>query len=140
MSNHRYRRAIAIGSSLLVVLSIGVPVVAIDRSPGYVEIERFLKINRAEMVRLQTQPDNPRSQQLNRQLDLLCNQRDCAASKLYWHKDFTVAQQAARASGKPILSLRLLGNLDEELSCANSRFIKRSSCSCKPTGKAISIN
>jgi hypothetical protein len=123
MSNHRYRSAIAIGSSLFAV-SCSMPVVASNRSPGYAEIERFLKINRAEMVRLQTQPDNPRSQQLNRQLDALCNQRDCAASELYWHKDFTAAQQAARTSGKPILSLRLLGNLDEDLSCANSRFFR----------------
>ena len=34
------------------------------------------------------------------------------------------AKAAARASGKPILSLRLLGRLDEELSCANSRFFR----------------
>jgi hypothetical protein len=124
MFDRWYRGAGVIGSSLLVILSSGLPVVASDRSPGYARIERFLKINRAEMVRLQTQPDNPRSQQLNRQLDALCNQRDCAASELYWHKDFTAAQQAARASGKPILSLRLLGNLDEDLSCANSRFFR----------------
>jgi hypothetical protein len=124
MSSNQYRRAGAICSSLVVVLCSGFPVVASDRSPGYTQIERFLKINRAEMARLQTQPDNPRSQQLNRQLDALCNQRDCAASELYWHKDFTAAKAAATASGKPILSLRLLGNLDEDLSCANSRFFR----------------
>jgi hypothetical protein len=38
--------------------------------------------------------------------------------------DLDEAKAAARASGKPILSLRLLGRLDEELSCANSRLFR----------------
>lgn len=58
------------------------------------------------------------------QLDALCQQRDCHASRLYWHTDLAKAQAAAQASNKPILSLRLLGNLDDELSCANSRFFR----------------
>ncbi len=95
-----------------------------SRSPGYPEIERFLKINEAEMARLRTQVDNPRWQKLNQTLDRLCKQRDCYASRLFWHTDLATAKQAAQASGKPILSLRLLGNLDEELSCANSRFFR----------------
>jgi len=51
-------------------------------------------------------------------------QHDDAVSRLYWYKDFEQAKAAARAAGKPILSLRLLGNLDEEFSCANSRFFR----------------
>jgi hypothetical protein len=43
---------------------------------------------------------------------------------LYWYTDWAKAQAAAKAQKKPILSLRLLGNLDEELSCANSRFFR----------------
>ena len=62
MFSNRYRRAGAIGSSLLVVLCSGWPVVASDRSSGAAQVERFLKINRAEMARLQTQPEHPRSQ------------------------------------------------------------------------------
>lgn len=57
-------------------------------------------------------------------LDSIARQRDSYISKLYWYTDFEQAKAAARASGKPILSLRLLGNLDEELSCANSRFFR----------------
>jgi hypothetical protein len=57
-------------------------------------------------------------------LDKLCQQRDCYASQLYWYTDLEQAKAAAQASGKPILSLRLLGHLDEELSCANSRFFR----------------
>lgn len=59
-----------------------------------------------------------------RTLDAVCAQRDCAASGLYWYTDLDQAIAAAEASGRPILSLRLLGRLDEELSCANSRFFR----------------
>ncbi|QLE58547.1 hypothetical protein [Nostoc sp. TCL26-01] len=57
-------------------------------------------------------------------LDALCQQRDCYASRLYWYTDLEQAKAAAQASGKPILSLRLLGKLDQDLSCANSRFFR----------------
>jgi hypothetical protein len=46
------------------------------------------------------------------------------ALSLPWHTDRASARRAAAASGKPILSLRLLGRLDEALSCANSRFFR----------------
>lgn len=57
-------------------------------------------------------------------LDAICQQRDCQASRLYWYTDLEQAKAAAKNSGKPILSLRLLGKLTEELSCANSRFFR----------------
>lgn len=57
-------------------------------------------------------------------LDSIACQRDSYISRLYWYTDFEQAKAAARTSGKPILSLRLLGNLDEDLSCANSRFFR----------------
>jgi hypothetical protein len=57
-------------------------------------------------------------------LDALCAQRDAHTSLLYWHTDLDAARAEARRARKPILSLRLLGRLDEELSCANSRFFR----------------
>lgn len=57
-------------------------------------------------------------------LDGVCAQRDCVLSRLYWHTDLDEAVQTARREGKPILSLRLLGDLRDELSCANSRFFR----------------
>jgi hypothetical protein len=57
-------------------------------------------------------------------LDSVSQQRDSYSSGLYWYTDFEQAKTAALASGKPILSLRLLGNLSEEFSCANSRFFR----------------
>ena len=57
-------------------------------------------------------------------IDRLAGQRDAWASGLYWHRDFASARAEAETSGRPILSLRLLGNLDDDLSCANSRFFR----------------
>ena len=57
-------------------------------------------------------------------IDLVGAQRDCAASRLYWYTDLEKAKAAARQSHKPILSLRLLGKLTDEFSCANSRFFR----------------
>lgn len=63
-------------------------------------------------------------QRLSYALDRVSRQRDSFASRLYWHTDFEEAKRAARAARKPILSLRLLGDLGEEYSCANSRFFR----------------
>ena len=57
-------------------------------------------------------------------IDAVAAQKDAFASKLYWYTDFDQAKAAAAREGKPILSLRLLGRLDQELSCANSRFFR----------------
>lgn len=57
-------------------------------------------------------------------LDQVCGVRDCAEIGLFWHQDLEAAKRQALAEGKPILSLRLLGRLDEEFSCANSRFFR----------------
>ena len=57
-------------------------------------------------------------------LDAVSGQCDDYASQLYWYTDLNLAKAAAKAQGKPILSLRLLGNLDQEYSCANSRFFR----------------
>jgi hypothetical protein len=70
------------------------------------------------------QKDLPNNPQLRATLDAICQQKDCDASRLYWYKDLAAAKAASQESGKPILSLRLLGNLNDELSCANSRFFR----------------
>lgn len=57
-------------------------------------------------------------------LDTVAMQKDAYASRLYWFTNLDEAKSAAKSSGKPILSLRLLGNLNEEFSCANSRFFR----------------
>jgi hypothetical protein len=43
---------------------------------------------------------------------------------LKWYESLDEAIVAARRLGRPIVSLRMLGRLEEELSCANSRFFR----------------
>jgi hypothetical protein len=57
-------------------------------------------------------------------IDQIGGQRTCTVSRLYWYTDIEQAKAAARRSGRPILSLRMLGKLTEEFSCANSRFFR----------------
>jgi hypothetical protein len=58
-------------------------------------------------------------------LDAVCAQQDAHTSLLYWFTDLSGALAEAQRARKPVLSLRLLGRLDEELSCANSRFFRK---------------
>lgn len=57
-------------------------------------------------------------------IDAVSMQKDDYASGLYWYTDLNEAKKAAAAARKPILTLRLLGNLNEEFSCANSRLFR----------------
>lgn len=67
---------------------------------------------------------SPEWQRITAALDAVAQQRDSYTSGLYWYTDMDQARAASKASGKPILSLRLLGKLSEGLSCANSRFFR----------------
>jgi len=58
-------------------------------------------------------------------LDRVCAQIHAHTTLLYWHTDLGAALDEARRTRRPVLSLRLLGRLDQELSCANSRFFRR---------------
>jgi hypothetical protein len=69
---------------------------------------------------------DPRWLRLMAALDAVGAQRNCDTSRLYWHTDLTAAVEAARREAKPILSLRLLGKLTDEFSCANSRYFRTS--------------
>jgi hypothetical protein len=60
------------------------------------------------------------------QLDAVCAQKDAHTALLYWFTDLDLAIAEAQRTQRPILSLRLLGRLDDELSCANSRFFRKS--------------
>ena len=57
-------------------------------------------------------------------LDTVAMQKDDYTSQLFWYTDLDAAKRVAKAQNKPILSLRLLGNLNEEFSCANSRLFR----------------
>jgi hypothetical protein len=93
------------------------------RSMGAEGLQSFLEMNRSEIDAATAVPGNSGSHVLE-VLDSLCQQKDCYASRLFWYTDLEQAKKAARAQHKPILSLRLLGRLDEDLSCANSRLFR----------------
>ena len=57
-------------------------------------------------------------------LDTVAQQKNSYIAGLYWHTDLEEAKKASAAANKPILSLRLLGKLTDEFSCANSRFFR----------------
>ena len=57
-------------------------------------------------------------------LDQVAQQKNSYLSGLYWYTNLDEARAISAQTGKPILSLRLLGKLTDELSCANSRFFR----------------
>jgi hypothetical protein len=57
-------------------------------------------------------------------IDEVARQRHACHSRLYWYTDLDQAKMVAEQQKKPILSLRMLGNLNEDFSCANSRFFR----------------
>ena len=66
----------------------------------------------------------PAKDALADRIDALAREKYATVSRLYWHTDLRTATAAARAERRPILHLRMLGRLDEELSCANSRLFR----------------
>lgn len=61
---------------------------------------------------------------VNDAMDHVAQQRYGHVSGLYWYTDLEEAKKQAAATNRPILSLRMLGKLTEEYSCANSRFFR----------------
>jgi hypothetical protein len=103
--------------------------IAALRDLGPEGLEALFATYRNRIATLSAEPDasrvsNPEWLRLTAALDAVSRQKDSVASRLYWYTDLERAKAAAKLSGKPILSLRLLGNLDQEFSCANSRFFR----------------
>ncbi len=63
-------------------------------------------------------------QRITTALDAVAQQKNSYIAGLYWHTDLEEAKKVSAATKKPILSLRLLGKLTDEFSCANSRFFR----------------
>ena len=57
-------------------------------------------------------------------VDAVAGQRGAWRSELYWHTDLDEALERAEDEDKKVLSLRLLGELTDEHSCANSRLFR----------------
>ncbi|MDA7979647.1 MAG: thioredoxin family protein [Pirellulales bacterium] len=105
------------------------------RAAGQAGLDALFNTHRATIEQARTaasQPfsfgasawESPELARLKRALEAVSRQYDAHASCLFWHTDLEAAKSEAQSTGKPILSLRLLGKLDEECSCANSRFFR----------------
>lgn len=103
---------------------------ALLRASGPAGLDKFWAGHRAEIeahsasLRTANYSSDARWHLLSEQLDAIAGQHDAWASHLYWFTDFNAAKAAAKAQHKPILSLRMLGKLTDEYSCANSRFFR----------------
>jgi hypothetical protein len=92
------------------------------------EIAQLRKEGPAALERLLAQYDGmqPSAERdaLGDKIDRVAAQRYATASRMFWYTDLETAKAEAKKTGKPILSLRMLGRLDEDLSCANSRYFR----------------
>jgi len=115
------------------------------------ELMRLRGLMQRQLTELLKQPSSPeqtaavqqierRQARLNELIDQVGMQRYCSRSGLYWYTDLEKAKTAARESGKPILSLRMLGNLNEDFSCANSRFFRTTLYANDEISKALREN
>jgi hypothetical protein len=95
---------------------------------------------RATALRPQREKAQSRLSRLDRLIDQVGMQRHCSQSRLFWYTDLAAAQQVAKSSGKPILSLRMLGKLNEDFSCANSRFFRTTLYANAEVSKALREN
>lgn len=80
------------------------------------------------------------AQRLRDALDGVAMARDTHAAGLYWHTDLAAAEAYAAATQRPILSLRMLGRLNEDFSCANSRFFRTALYANEEIGEYLRAN
>jgi hypothetical protein len=111
---HTFRRSLA---SALTVGCLAALTLSLRATPGPKELESLFE-------RYDREPDGPARDMLAAQIDAVAHQKYATVSRLYWHTDLASARAAAREQGRPILHLRMLGHLDEDLSCANSRLFR----------------
>ena len=116
--------------------AVAAAAVAELRAKGPEGLAQLLAAREYELTGLEISGDAGR--RLIAAIDATAAQRDARFSRLYWHTDLESAVARARAEKKPILSLRLLGRLDQERSCANSRFFRTALYADPAVSKALS--
>lgn len=94
------------------------------RAAGPVGLDALFNVYADRLPRGSRASTDPDWEKIHAAFDSVAQQRDAYVSHLYWYTNLNEAEAAAHAAGKPILSLRLLGKLNEEYSCANSRFFR----------------
>lgn len=77
-----------------------------------------------DLAALLAEYDRAPTPALEARIDQLAGQRYATVSRLYWYTDLEEAKRAATRLDRPILALRMLGDLRVDLSCANSRLFR----------------
>ena len=85
-------------------------------------------------------PNDEHWQRITGELDAVAQQKNSYTAGLYWYTDLETAKKVSEQTGKPILSLRLLGKLTDEFSCANSRFFRTALYSNAPVASYMRDN
>jgi len=105
--------------------SVSVAAVSELRAMGPVGLDALFAKYQTEILQFsKTGANDEKWKRISASLDAVSMQKDSYASHLYWYTDLEAAKRVAKAKNKPILTLRLLGNLNEEFSCANSRLFR----------------
>ena len=106
-------------------VSVAVPAIRELRSIGPVGLDALFTKYAADIDRFtKTGEADENWRAIAAAIDAVAMQKDAYTSQLYWYTDIDEAKRVAKAKNKPILTLRLLGNLNEEFSCANSRLFR----------------
>lgn len=95
-----------------------------DAAASAPAIQALRRRGRESIGLLMSQPELRKAPRWSAVLDTVAQQKDAEFSGLYWHTDIEEALAVAKREKKAVLSLRLLGKLTDELSCANSRFFR----------------
>ena len=85
-------------------------------------LRAFDDYSRSTATESSVQPTPP--QEWRNAIDTVAGQRHAIWSRLYWYDNINDALLASQQNGKPVLILRMLGDLTEEFSCANSRLFR----------------
>jgi hypothetical protein len=113
---HSLRCSLALGLTIASLAALTTSLRA-DRAPVAKDLESLFD-------RYDREPDGPAKDRLAARIDAVAHQKYATVSRLYWYTDLASARMAAREQRRPILHLRMLGKLDEDLSCANSRLFR----------------
>ncbi len=92
------------------------------RANGYKSLEWLVNCYQQNIP--QNYDSYQKSARFNRLYDKVSGQKDGIYAQLFWHQDLETAKKEATRTNKQLISLRMLGDFSEDLSCANSRFFR----------------
>jgi hypothetical protein len=98
--------------------------IALYRAEGQAGLDRLMTEKAPVLNRTPLAGGDKEQTRLHEIMDAVAQQKDSVYAGLYWYTDLEAAQKTAAVKNLPILSLRLLGKLTDERSCANSRFFR----------------